>query len=263
MKQHKSSLLFELRPNGVDCVSYLFGTMHARSEEAFKYYKLAESYLEKCQIFSGEINLNEGVNDTEHFYFEEGRDISYFLSQKQFEKLSKKISKYYNLNLNDIKRFKPMIIQNMLLESSSSKSFAQPLDMQLKLKAEEWGMEITGVETFNEQKDIFNSIKMETQLKGLLKMASNIHKTNNNFKKLVKHYQAADHLALYSSTKRSLGSLRRPLLFDRNIIMADRIFEQVCSNNVFVAIGAAHMGGSKGVLRYLTKKGIKIRAIID
>ncbi|MCC6727171.1 MAG: TraB/GumN family protein, partial [Saprospiraceae bacterium] len=44
----------------------------------------------------------------------------------------------------------------------------------------------------------------------------------------------------------------------RNQVMAERIAALIRQQPTFVAIGAAHWGGGKGVLRGLKQKGFKI-----
>ena len=65
-------------------------------------------------------------------------------------------------------------------------------------------------------------------------------------------------MKILKKVKKTAGSMRDALLYDRNIIMADRIEELGSQSSLFAAIGAGHLGGKKGVLRLLKQKGCEI-----
>jgi len=58
-----------------------------------------------------------------------------------------------------------------------------------------------------------------------------------------------------------MGKLRKMMIDDRNFIMADRIAKMTSQQTAFVAVGAGHLGGKKGVLRLLKLKDIKLKPI--
>ncbi len=74
-------------------------------------------------------------------------------------------------------------------------------------------------------------------------------------------YRKGELPRLHKKAKRSLGKMRKPLLYDRNIIMAERIAEIIVNRSSFIAIGAGHLAGSKGVLRLLKQRGIKVSRV--
>ncbi len=80
--------------------------------------------------------------------------------------------------------------------------------------------------------------------------------------KLIKLYEDQDIQGLYKNSKSGLGRLRKVMLYDRNKIMIERIQEQVAERNPsFFAVGAAHLGGTKGVLVGLKRMGLHVRPI--
>ena len=263
MAKFDNSLLWELRNERSEYPSYLFGTMHARSEEAYNYFHLAEKYLSGCTVFSGEINLNEGSGNPNNFCFEKGASMKTILDERKYLKHAAKIKKYFGFELDNLCHLKPMIVLNTIMEDSLSKTYGLALDFQLKNTAEALGLTISGVETMKEQEEIFLKIPVALQMKMFVEMTKTISKSSKSFSKLVSFYKNADLSGLYRSSKRTLGGLRKTLLFDRNIIMADRIAQQMTIDKTFFAIGAAHLGGSKGVLNFLAKKGVTAKAIVD
>ena len=67
--------------------------------------------------------------------------------------------------------------------------------------------------------------------------------------------------SLYSITKKSMGKIRKLMIYDRNERMAQRVVEIHQLKPCFVAVGAAHLGGNKGLLNLLKKQGYKIKSV--
>ena len=84
-------------------------------------------------------------------------------------------------------------------------------------------------------------------------------KFNRSVLKLVDLYEKEDIHKIYIMSKKQLGKLRDIMLYERNEQMAEFI-DQHKSINAFYAIGAAHLGGEKGVLTKLKRRGWQLIA---
>ena len=51
------------------------------------------------------------------------------------------------------------------------------------------------------------------------------------------------------------------LLFDRNTRMVERMQPQLKSGNAFIAVGALHLYGERGVLSLLAREGFRITRV--
>lgn len=83
--------------------------------------------------------------------------------------------------------------------------------------------------------------------------------------KAINLYLSGDIEALEKSLRTSLRW--NPEFFDklitkRNIVMADGIDTMVRKQNTFIAIGAGHLGGEKGVINLLRSKGHQLRPVL-
>ena len=261
MAKLNGSLLWELSLSSSDAKSYVFGTMHAGSDEAYSFYDLAARYITNCTCFANEADLNEMNRGNAHLYLEGDQTLKTLIPEKKYIKIARIIKKSSSLELEALDRFKPIIIQNLMMESELMNNSRPPLDWQLKMLADQLGLRQTGVETVEDQIRIMNAIPLKIQLKTLLKSIKRLKESKRGFKKLIRHYKMADLQKMSEQSKKSLGSLRKLMLYDRNVKMADWIFTQSSIENTFVAIGAAHLGGNKGVLNLLRKKGFLLKAI--
>jgi uncharacterized protein YbaP (TraB family) len=102
---------------------------------------------------------------------------------------------------------------------------------------------------------------MKTQLKGLKDMALNFGRYRRNLKRTAELYMESDLSKITKKAKSTAAGMRKLLLYDRNILMADKIAEIASEKSLFAAIGAGHLGGKKGVLYLLKKKGFGVRAV--
>lgn len=263
MPKFDRAMLWEIKSDKLPKSSYLFGTMHAKSAQAYVYFELAKKYLLLCDEFSGEIDLSVIGSEANSIMMPMDFNFEEYVGIKKFQKLEKKVKKYFNVSLSDFKHFKPMITLNILQESSMQNEHTYALDFELKELAQANGLTLSGIESFQEQQAIFNAISVDDQVNMFVKMLKNISKSNKSFQKILKYYDKAALNAMYKISLKSLGAQKKLLLLDRNKIMAERIFNKIQDSHCFVAIGAAHLGGSKGVLNLLSKKGLELRPVIQ
>ncbi len=256
--EKNNTVLWSLQVKDSSVVSYLMGTMHARSDEAYTHLDLATGYLKSCNIFAGEIDLSQTQTNHSDFYLPEGITLISLLGFKKYSKYSKIVKKAFDFNLDQLVTFKPLVAQNIILEKLITESNVLPLDFKLHEIAKELGKELAGIETIFEQNNILNSISLKVQLKMFKDAFAKVNKMKRTLNNTINLYTSGDIQALYKESKKGLGKLRKIMLYNRNEIMANRIHNLITNDSFFVAIGAAHLGGKKGVLKRLTDKGIQI-----
>ena len=66
-----------------------------------------------------------------------------------------------------------------------------------------------------------------------------------------------------TSTKDMPEELIKSLITDRNERMAEKAKELLQSKRVFIAVGAAHLGGDLGLLNLLKRKGYTIKPVTE
>ncbi|MDC0231595.1 TraB/GumN family protein, partial [Aureispira] len=137
-----------------------------------------------------------------------------------------------------------------------------PLDNALYNFAESNKKILLGLETFQSQISVFTKIDIREQCRYLKRMTTNFKRFRRELHKSAELYIKGDIQELVKNAKKSIGSMRRVLLYDRNITMADRFISFASKQSLFAAVGAGHLGGEKGVLRLLKLKGYKIIPVI-
>lgn len=263
MKKKKNSLLWKISGKNFPGYSYVFGTMHVSDERAFTYEEMVHEKIKECAAFALEFNLDTAdVNATADMMSLPGGDtLESMIRPKKFEKINKRFARLTGYELRYFNRSLPMQITNMMAEIVLSKDRLKSLDESLFQFAKEQDKILLGIETFGEQLEIMSKIPVQNQLKSMLKAFKSFKQFRKQVLKMAELYEKADIQQLYKSAKKSSGSERKLLLYNRNEIMAERIALMASEQTIVAAIGAAHLAGKKGVLRYLKKKGVKIQPV--
>jgi uncharacterized protein YbaP (TraB family) len=260
MPSYKNSLLWEIRlPDSVRR-SYIYGTMHVKDQKAFTHVEKAILKLQQCNLVACEYNLEEarGLGMADEFLLPDNNTLEFYVGAKKYEKWKRVCHKAFKVNLDRVNRFMPLMIVNMLSESLLQMENGVSLDQYIWEKGIENGLALDGVESFDGQKSIMRALGLDYQLKMLKQALANVSKFKKGIDKLLKLYTQQEIHQLYKTSKGSLGKYRKLMLYDRNHRMADSIVNLATTNNAFVAIGAAHLSGKKGVLHLLKKQGVKL-----
>ncbi len=260
----KESLLWKFKKPLESRTHYILGTMHVNSEEAYSPVTTAKHFMEQCQIYAGEMNLDDPELDQigEVFQNEDGQVLQDFIGDKKYKKYKKILAKAFNVNLDQIAHFRPLVISNMISESVLTKSYDLALDHFLWKYAQALDMKMEGLESASDQFSIMRSIPLEEQLKALQSCAKNVSKFRKKVLHLSELYRDGKLSQLYKTSKKSMGSLRKLMIYDRNEYMANNLIKLTEQGATFCAVGAAHLPGGKGMLKKLKSAGFKIKPII-
>ena len=257
---NKNSLLWKLAGEGLPGPSYLFGTMHVRDQRAFLRLGRVYSAMEECDGFAAEFHLEETENTLQanSMQLPNNQRISDFLPKNRFERYRTALLKSTGLDLVQFDRMLPFMTVNLVTEQLLGRDMPEPLDQHLWAFAKKQGKSLHGIETLEEQLQVLRKISLEEQMKMLEGLCSNIGNFRHYLLRLAALYEASEVQALYKMVKKNSKSLRPMMIYQRNEVMASRIASMVRERRMFLAIGAAHLGGGKGVLRLLKKQGFKL-----
>lgn len=262
MSKNKNSLLWEISTEHVE-PSYIFGTMHVQDEKAFGNIALIEECILKCSAFAAEYDLDSANN----FDFEavsdlpDGQKLSDHIKPLIYEKLDKIFKRETGLKLQYFEGKKPIIIMNMLSSAQFAKDKHVSLDEHLYDFAKGEHKEMLGIESFESQLEILKNMPIKAQLKSIKDLALNFSRFRRTLKRSAELYMESNLSKLTKKAKSSAAGMRKLLLYDRNILMADKIAEIISEKSLFSAVGAGHLGGKKGVLYLLKKKGFLLKPI--
>lgn len=255
--------MWQLSGSDLPGTSYLFGTMHVHDSRAFFQMPLLQQCLAECEVFVAEYNLDETLNAS-------GSLVHHFVSTepwvpdlgvKKFQKIRKSLLKATGFDIEPYQQLLPFFIVQQLSIQMLPFQEDQPLDVALWTHARETGKQMEGLESFEGQLEYIHRIPLQKQIKMLVDFGRNITTLRKHYLHLVHLYQQQEIYRLHRSLKKQSGHFRKLLLYERNFKMAARIVEYCQANRAFIAVGAGHLTGGKGLLRLLKHKGIDVKAV--
>lgn len=243
---------------------YILGTMHLANEAAYAHVGPALEKMQECSVYYGEIDLTSVNEDmAAAFDLPEGKSWEDYLSPKRILKYQNIVRRAFNVELKPYKNIQPLYFISAL-SSQITQNKSLPLDNFLTNQAMTYEMECKGIETLEEQIEIAKKMPLDEQFKSLAKLCRNPASFRKSVLKMTLFYQNNNQKLLNQSSRKSLGSLRKMMLFERNNIMTGRILDTITDNSqpCFFAMGAAHAIGNNGIIAQLNRGGLQTKCLI-
>jgi uncharacterized protein YbaP (TraB family) len=163
-----------------------------------------------------------------------------------------------------VRYYKPWALA-MMLSMPAAKS-GQFMDLVLYQRAVQLNKKVAGLETAKEQLDLFDTLSEVDQITFLRETLNNLDKLPTIFQALLENYLKRDLKALMALNDQlsqagdpELSKLFQSRIVDeRNLRMVDRLREPLAKGGLFVAVGALHLPGEKGMLRLLEQRGYQV-----
>lgn len=261
----RESVLWSIYDPSLDRSNYLMGTMHLKNFNAYTNVILGEKYLSLTDSYAGEMHLDDADAANLHSYFQlkPEQSLSDFYTVRQYKRMSSIFYKLTGVKLSQVDDLTPMAITNIISETFANEDYGLALDHHLWKFAQKMDKSMYGLESVQDQIDILESIPLEYQVTSLKQVLRNVSKYGRSINALGSLYAEGRIHKLYSKSKKSLGKLKSPMLYDRNANMADRFKVLSEEQSLFAAVGAAHLSGKHGMLHLLASDGYQINPIFE
>ena len=165
-----------------------------------------------------------------------------------------------------IDHMKPWAVMMMLSGPRSGSGLF--LDMALQLRAIYRDKPTYGLETMQEQITVFNGMTLDDQIVLLRDAVQDKQRPQDALEEITHTYLKRDLAGLLSLNEqykpedaRIYATLMDRLLVQRNLNMATRMRVRLQEGNAFIAVGALHLPGDKGLLRLLRDAGYRVTRI--
>ncbi|MFT5396918.1 MAG: hypothetical protein ACI85N_002133 [Gammaproteobacteria bacterium] len=261
----KKGLLWKIvSPEGK--VNYLFGTMHSQDYAVSKFPPEVRLALVKSKTLILETIPNEEANQAfiDMMYFKDGQRLDNMLEAEFFNELKNWI-KDYGVEPEKLKHLKPWAAFSLTGRPKPVR--APSLESNLLRFAQQHRLKVKSLETMQEILSALDSLLMEDQLIILKDTICNHNKIIRETKTLVDLYVNRDLAGLVAFNKQAhydeavFDRFMQSVLYDRNIVMLERIEKAFAIGNAFVAVGASHLADEKGLLQNLSNKGYRITSV--
>ncbi|MGD2138157.1 MAG: TraB/GumN family protein [Gammaproteobacteria bacterium] len=262
-----SGLLWEISGPGLQ-PSYIFGTVHSEDPEVLRLAApVRQAFAAARQV------VVEVLMDTDAMTYSssamllmDGRLLPDIIGRSLFGNVAAAMQTR-GIPEVVLERMKPWAAALTL--SMPVPETGEVLDMTLYRQALEAGKPVHGLETIQEQLQVFDTLPEADQVALLRDAVANLADIDAMHAELLSAWKRRDLgrlMALSLETleegdQRLAGEFQRRLVVERNRLMVERMQPFLREGGAFVAIGALHLPGEEGVLNRLERQGYTLRAV--
>lgn len=267
-KPDAPSLLYQVSGKGLAKPSYIFGTFHAICPNDMVPFKSLDTYLARTEQLMMEIDMDDAAEMQlmrRGIIISDGKTLKDFLTPEQFVKVDEMMKSLLGYSAEDLKMVKPLMLGVMALTSPKAIGCTPTVyDLTLMQNAVAKKMPVVGLETVASQLKVIDSRPINKQATDLYEIARDPQKSINELKKLMAVYKLQDSDKLFETTNSLMTSdkeFQTRLLAERNVAWIPKLEAAFKEKTTFVAVGAGHLGGKKGVIKLLRKKGYRVKPV--
>ena len=250
---------------------YILGTVHMMAKEMYPLDSRIESAFKKSDAYALEFNIDDVTKIQMDTMLS---DISYrgddtirdHISTGTYKALQKKFSEY-GLPFENMLKFRPWFLAITIETIEYQKLGLDPrygIDKYLLQRAE-GNKSIIELESFDSQMDLFRNMQEKDQELFLMYTLNDIETSAKVMDVLLKAWFEGDantvEKLMFAPLRENRQLLRiyEELFYERNLNMTDKIVKMLAQKGTyFVAVGAGHLVGSRGIIELLTHKGYTV-----
>lgn len=271
----RAQLLYRVEGDGLSQPSYIFGTHHlAPLSTLDSVVGLRESF-ETSDAVVGEIDMT--VNQLQlatvmRPYMEAPADstLSKLLSDTDYNFVDEKLKSAAGLHLEMFETMRPMVLMTLVsamivASEMDNHNTGEQLDTYFQIQGVKEGKIIVALESAEEQAQIlYGSQSLISQAQDLVNMMSDLEKLVDDARLMNRAYASQNLEELYEvgMSEENDPDFMERLLESRNekwVAELPAIFED--HGSCFVAVGALHLPGERGILEMLRRQGYNVTEV--
>ena len=262
-----NTLLWEISGNNLSKPSYLFGTFHLMCREDIHFSTELKQAIKNASEVYFEMDLDDPSNTLGALLFmnmKDGKSLKDLYSPEEYKRLENYFSDSLGMPLTMVKRMKPNFLEAFLYPKMMPCKTMSGVEEEILKIVKEEKKQVGGFETIEFQASVFDSIPYESQAKELLNTIDSIEIYKKNFDTMLNVYKTQQLSAIenmFTKTELGMDQNRDILLDNRNKNWVDQLKKILPEKNIFIAVGAGHLVGEKGLIALLKKAGYTLRPL--
>ena len=267
----QGQLLWKITGNGLKNPSYLFGTHHLIPIQFLDsvpglYPAFNSAIMVVSEVVLNNLDATPAIRKAA--LLPDTITIRGLLNQAEYEFVNQELTNTLRMSLDNLNKMHPSLISK-LYELELYKKYEHfdentQSDTYFQLVAAKKGIPIAGLETVEQQVKLLfpENIKKETQL--LVASIRNKEMLIQEMREMNQLYRegnldALEVLANQSNKQWNVSEEEnKKLIDDRNINWVKQLPDLIKNNSCFVAVGALHLPGNKGLIKLLKNEGYKV-----
>lgn len=247
--------------------SYLFGTMHSKDPEITRLEEPVAAQFDGAHSLAVEVVQTSRAVRAYRSAMEIPNGNLELLIGSERLRLVEAVGARYGLSERRLRTLKPWALSVLFSVPPAEALAARPtLDKVLEEKAKGRDIPVYGLESVEEQIDLFDGLDLERQIALLDAALAENWRIECWWDEVMKPaYLTGDLSTLYLLGRPPVidgdDFLWRTLIVERNRRMVERMQDRLFDGDAFIAIGAAHLPGDLGVLNLLAQQSYQVDRI--
>ncbi len=260
-------LLWEISKAGQQ-PAYLYGTIHSEDPEVMNLPAPVREAINASHSVVLEILMDADAMkySSSAMLMLDGRSLPDVIGRSLYEQVAAVIATrgIPELVLNHMKPWAAAVTL-----STPAPETGRVLDLMLYQDAVQQGKAVYGLETIQEQLQVFDTMPEAGQIALLRDAVDHFPELDAMQVELLAAYKQRDLgalLAIYEASMQAgdqwlAEDFQRRLIDDRNQLMVERMQPYLQQGKAFIAVGALHLPGRSGLLAMLEQRGYRIRRV--
>lgn len=262
----QNSLLYKISGKGLQQPSYLYGTIHLICPGDFYISPALKNAVSAASALYLEIDMDDpSMMGTlmEGMKLPDGQNLQQHFSAGDYARLSAYLKDSMQMDINQFRQMKPMVIQMMMMQRAVSCPTPTSYEQALVEMAAGQKKPVMGLEKVADQVAVFDAIPDSTESRMIMEYINDFAKQRTSFNNLVAAYKRQDVKALHDLLKDApeFTGYENLLIYDRNRNWVPVIEKAMQASTILVACGAMHLGGEQGLLALLKAQGYEVTPV--
>jgi uncharacterized protein len=262
-----NTLLWEVSGKGLAGPSYIFGTFHLMCKTDIRFSGQLKQSLANADKIYMELDMDDPammLGGVMMMNMKGGVTLKDLYTEAAYNKINAFFTDSLQLPLTMLQSIKPYFLVAMLYPKMMPCKTTSGVEEELMKLAKKQKKEIRGLETLELQSAVFDSIPYAEQAKELLKSIDSLARYREYFDLMVQVYksqQLEKMETLFNDKDFGMEEYQDILLDSRNKNWVQQLKGILKKERVFVAVGAGHLPGKKGLLALLREAGYTVKPL--
>ena len=266
---NSSNLLWRIETSEA-APSYVFGTMHSDRDEVLDLPTKVEDAFASAERYAFELDFDGGIQTkmARQMMNTSGKPLRDQLDETRWQQLTQ-VAEQQGLPASSLNRFEPWAVAMTLAMPQIEPQSA--LDWVLYRRAQDQEAAVTGLESVAEQVSVFKDIPESKQLALLnrvvdMRQSGRLRELHDQSAEAWLNEDLARLMAISDNNPmmpdpQSQADFQERLITERNTRMTKRMQPLINKGGAFIAIGALHLPGDRGVIEQLKDAGYEVTAL--
>jgi len=267
VSSNNNTLLWQVSGKDLKKPSFLFGTFHLLCKDDINFGSQLKSAIQYVDSVYMELDLDDPstmISGLLYLNMKNGKTLKDFYTPEEYKKIEDYFNDSLQMPMMMFQKAKPYFLMALLYPKMMKCKTFSGVDEEVMSLAKQNNKQIAGLETMEFQSSIFDSIPYELQARELLKNIDSLDKYRNEFDTLIQAYKSQQLNAMEELMNKSefgMEKYENLLVNYRNANWVKQLTEIMKNKSVFVAVGAGHLLGEKGLINLLRTEGYVVEPL--